>query len=53
MKKDEKSDTLAVINNYNVYDGQTDINTDMATFRTDPAQRAESVKIHMRVLASL
>ena len=31
MKKEENPDTLAVIDNYNFYDRQTDIHTDMAT----------------------
>ena len=39
MKKDEKPDTLAVINNYK---RQTDGHDDSMT---DPAQRAESVKV--------
>ena len=31
IKKDNKLDTLAVIDNYNFYDRQTDIHTDMTT----------------------
>ena len=30
MKKDKKPDTLAIIDNYNFYDRQTHIQTDMA-----------------------
>ena len=42
MKKDKKPDTLAVIDNYIQTDRQTDRHGDSMT---DPAQRAESVKI--------
>ena len=31
MKKDKKPDSLAVIDNHNFYERQTDIHTDMAT----------------------
>ena len=43
MKKDKKSDTLAVIDNYNFYDRHT---YGHGNSMTDPAQRDESVKIH-------
>ena len=41
MKKEEKPDTLAVINNYNFCDRQTDGHGDSMT---NLAQRAQSVK---------
>ena len=46
MKKDKKPDTLAVIDNDNCCDIQTDRQTDgHGDSMTDPAQRAEWVKI--------
>ena len=42
MKKDKNSDHLAVLDNYNFCDKHTDGHGDSMT---DPAQRAESVKI--------
>ena len=33
MKKDKKPDTMADIDNYNFYDRQTDIHTDIRTWR--------------------
>ena len=46
MKKDEKPDTSAVIDNYNFCDRNTDTQTDgHGDSMTNPAQRAESVKI--------
>ena len=48
MTKDQKSDTLAVIDNYSFCDIQTDRQTDgHGDSMTDPAKRAESVKITM------
>ena len=45
MKKDERPDTLAIIDNYNFYDRQTYIHKyGHGDSMTDPAQRAESVK---------
>ena len=45
MKKDKKPDTLAVIDNFNFCDIQTDRQTDgHGDSMTDPVQRAESVK---------
>ena len=41
MKKDKKHDTLAVIDNYNFYDIQTDRH---GNSMTDPVQRAELIK---------
>ena len=43
MKKDKKSDTLAVINNFNFSDIQTDGHGDSMT---EPARRAELMKIY-------
>ena len=46
MKKDKKPDTLAGIDNYNFCDIHTDRQTDRhGDSMTDPAQRAESVKM--------
>ena len=45
MKKDNKPDTLAVLDNYNFCDRHTNTHTDEhGDSMTDPAQRAESVK---------
>ena len=45
MKKEEKPDTFAVIDDYNFYDRPTHIHTyGHGDYMTDPAQRAESVK---------
>ena len=47
MKKEENPDTLAVIDNYNFCDIQTDRRTDgHGDSMTNPAQKAESVKIN-------
>ena len=46
MTKDKKPDTLAVINNYNLFDKYTNRQTDgHGDSMTDPAQRAQSVKM--------
>ena len=44
MKKDKKSDSLAIINNYKQTDGN-------GNSMTDPAQRAELVKIDLKDLS--
>ena len=52
MKKDKKPDTLAVIDNYNLYDRHTDTQTDgHGNSLTNPAQRADSVKMHNPLLS--
>ena len=50
MKKDEIPDTLAVTDNYNFCDRQTDTQTDgHVNSKTDLAQRAESGKITKKI----
>ena len=58
MKKDEKPDTLAVINNYNFCDNHTHIHTDRQTWqlydRPGPeGQVGENPNIGISVLNSL
>ena len=54
MKKDEKPDTLAVIDNYNFYNRQTHKQTDgHGDSMTVPAQRPKSVKIVTKMALGL
>ena len=50
MKKDEKPETLAIMDNYNFCDISTDGHGDSMT---DPAQRAESVTKELDLHARL